>query len=86
MTLIINHPEADRLAQELASRTGEPIDEAIVKAMQERLERQPQPAARNREDIKAKLRALADEFSKLPVLDPRPVDGLLDYDEDGLPR
>ncbi|WP_431858307.1 type II toxin-antitoxin system VapB family antitoxin [Azospirillum sp.] len=84
MTLIINNPEAERLAHELASRRGESIDEAVVKAMQERLERTPTltpEQARMRDD----LLAIAAEFRKLPILDPRPPDEILGYDKNGLP-
>jgi antitoxin VapB len=40
MALSIKHPEADRLARELAARTGETLTEAVVVALRERLTRE----------------------------------------------
>ena len=40
MALNIEHPEADRLARELARTTGESITEAVLKAIKERLQRE----------------------------------------------
>jgi antitoxin VapB len=36
MTLTIDHPEADRLAEELASYTGETVPQAVIVALRER--------------------------------------------------
>ena len=40
LALNIKNPEADRLARELAARTGETITETVVKALSERLRRE----------------------------------------------
>jgi antitoxin VapB len=40
MALSIKHPEADRLARELARSTGEGLTEAVIKALRERLARE----------------------------------------------
>lgn len=37
MALSLKHPEADRLARELADSTGEGITEAVINALRERL-------------------------------------------------
>ena len=83
MALSIKDPEADRLARTLAEETGETITEAVKAALRERLVR-----ARGRH----KGRGLADELDEiakrcaaLPVLDARPADEILGYDERGLP-
>jgi antitoxin VapB len=39
MALNIRDPEAQRLARDLARRTGETMTQAVIKALQERLER-----------------------------------------------
>lgn len=41
MALSIKHPEADRLARELAAHTGESLTEAVVQSLRERLLREP---------------------------------------------
>ncbi len=40
MALSIKHPEADRLARELAAATGESLTDAIINALKERLRRE----------------------------------------------
>lgn len=40
LALSIKHPEADRLARELAERTGETLTEAVINALRERLARE----------------------------------------------
>jgi antitoxin VapB len=84
MPLSIKHPEADRLARELAARTGESLTETVIKALKERLQRE---AGRSR------VRRLSDELGRigarcavLPVLDDRTADEIIGYDQDGVPR
>jgi len=83
MPLSIKHPEADRLARELADRTGETITEAVIAALRERL---------RREKGKARVRRISDELARigsrcaaLPVLDARAADEIVGYDDDGIP-
>jgi antitoxin VapB len=40
MALNIKHPDADRLARELAARTGESLTDAVLNALRERLRRE----------------------------------------------
>jgi antitoxin VapB len=84
MSLNIKHPEADRLARALASRTGETITEAVVKALRERLERED--AKRRAPSLRRQLAAIRARCAALPVLDARPPDAILGYDEHGVPR
>lgn len=84
MALSIKDPEADRLARELAARTGETLTQAIVVALRERLARETgrTRAVPLREELAAIRRRCAD----LPVLDSRSPDEILGYDERGVPR
>lgn len=80
--LNIKNGEADRLARELAARTGETLTEAVLNALRERLARfaAPQPLS-----LREELRRIRRRCSELPVLDDRPADEILGYDERGLP-
>ncbi|HET7326891.1 MAG TPA: type II toxin-antitoxin system VapB family antitoxin [Nocardioidaceae bacterium] len=82
MALSIKSEEADRLARELAKETGESLTEAIVVALRERLERAHAERGLRMSD---RMRRLQDDVARLPVLDPRAPDAILDYDDDGLP-
>ncbi len=84
MALSIKHPEADRLARELARSTGEGLTEAVIKALRERLARQRGRKAGRR--LSEELRAIGERCAALPVLDERTPDEILGYDDRGLPR
>lgn len=83
MALSIKHPEADRLARELAACTGETLTEAVVVALRERLTR-----ARGRTQaptLREELAAIRRRCAALPVVDNRSAEDILGYDERGLP-
>ncbi|GAB7142705.1 type II toxin-antitoxin system VapB family antitoxin [Mycobacterium riyadhense] len=83
MALSIKDPEADRLARELAARTGETLTEAVVVALRERLARQ---TGRTRSiPLGEELAAIRRRCAALPVLDTRTADEMLGYDDQGLP-
>jgi antitoxin VapB len=84
MALNIRNPEAERLATELAKQTGETKTEAVTKALRDRLARVRRDRSRRR--LADELEEIAAHCASLPVLDARPADEILGYDEHGLPR
>jgi antitoxin VapB len=84
MTLNIKHPEADRMARELARRRGESITDAVLAALREQLKREQaklRPAG-----VATALMEVGRRYASLPVIDRRSDDEILGYDERGLPR
>jgi antitoxin VapB len=84
MALSFKDPEADRLAREVAARTGETLTTAVVVALRERLARLRGRSRRKR--LRDELREIAQRCTQLPTLDHRTADEILGYDERGLPR
>ena len=84
MALSIKDPDADRLARELAARTGETLTEAIVTSLRERLERERKKARRG--GLAEDLGEIGRRCASLPLLDKRTADEILGYDRLGLPR
>lgn len=84
MALSIKHPEADRLARELAARTGESLTDAILTALRERLRREQGRARGPR--LRDEIRAIRQRCAALPVKDHRSVGGILGSDEKSLRR
>jgi antitoxin VapB len=84
MALSIKHPDADRLARELARRQGRSITDAVIAALQAELAREKQrvraPGTADR------LMEIAVRYAALPKRDKRSDDEILGYDEHGLPR
>lgn len=85
MALSVKDPEADRLAREIANRTGETLTGAIVVALRERLARLRARPARKQALI-ADMREIGRRCAALPTVDDSSEDEILGYDADGLPR
>ena len=84
MALSIKHPEADRLARQLAEATGESLTDAIIQALRERLRREQGRIRPPR--LRDEIRSIRQRCAALPVRDHRSPDEILGYDEKGLPR
>ena len=84
MALNIRDPETHRLARAVADATGETMTEAVKTALRERLARVGQTGEAERRRRYEVDRACR-RFRALPVVDPRPFDEILGYDENGLP-
>jgi antitoxin VapB len=82
MALSIKSDEADQLARELAAETGETLTEAVVIALRERLDREN---ARRGVSMRTRLARLTADVAALPVADGRTPEGIIGYDEAGLP-
>jgi antitoxin VapB len=83
MSLEINSAKASSLASELAAATGEDVDTAVVRAIEERLVRvtRQSPLGEGGE-----IDALFEKLAKMPVLDAGSPDEILGYGPNGLPR
>jgi antitoxin VapB len=76
--------EAERLAREIAAKTGESLTDAIRKALEERLDRLRNQ--RRSQILASQLDEILRRVDQLPVLDSRSPEEILGYDEHGLPR
>lgn len=84
MALNIKDPETDRLSRQLADLTDETITDAVKTALRDRLEREQR--RRGKKIDWTLLRKNQEEIARLPIVDGRSVDELLEYDEGALPR
>lgn len=82
--LNIKDAETDRLARQLAEATGETITTAVSIPVRERLTRIM--GARTGRALADELDEIALRCAALPVLDERPEEEILGYDDAGLPR
>ena len=78
----IRSAKVDQLAQRLARLTGEDVETALERAIEERLSRVAPPAPADR---MAALDSFFERVARMPVLDPRPADEIVGYDGCGLP-
>lgn len=84
MPISIKSIETERLAREVAAKTGESLTGAIQRALEERLARLKQQ--RRSQVLRSHLDEILQRVDRLPVLDSRTPDEILGYDEHGLPR
>jgi antitoxin VapB len=84
VAISIKSVETERLAREIASKTGESLTGAIQKALEERLDRIKQQ--RRGQNLSSQLEDILRRVDQLPVVDSRTPDETLGYDEHGLPR
>jgi antitoxin VapB len=84
MAISLKNLRAERLARDIASKTGESITGAIERSLEERLERIDQ--AGRQEFLVDQLEEIVKRVQRLPVLDPRTPEEIVGYDEHGLPR
>jgi antitoxin VapB len=78
----IRSDKIDELAQRLARLTGEDIETALQRAIEERLSR-VLPAAPA--DRKTAMDCFFKQVAGMRVIDPRPADEIVGYDHNGLP-
>jgi antitoxin VapB len=84
MAISIKSIETERLAREVAAKTGESLTAAIQRSLEERLERLKQQ--RRGQILASQLEEILRRVDQLPILDHRTPDEILGYDEHGLPR
>jgi antitoxin VapB len=84
MALSIKNEETERLARELAKRTGVSITEALTTALREQLAREEGKRSATR--VCDELLAIGRRCAARPDLDTRTPEQILGYDEIGLAR
>ena len=79
-TLYVKNPRAHRLAEQVSKRLGVTLSDAVITALEEKLQQTSRSLDR------AKVNAICDKVAALPVLDSRTPDEILGYDAFGIPR
>ncbi len=85
MGISIKDPKAEELAKEVARKTGESIKEAVIRSLEERLQRisQKESPPQDPQNIFKEIMKISRECSSLPDLDSRSPEEILGYDEKG---
>jgi antitoxin VapB len=81
MGISIKNDKAEKLARQMVAETGESLTNAIIRSLEERLERLK--GRRSAPDLAETLMAIGRRCSSLPDLDTRSADEILGYDEKG---
>jgi antitoxin VapB len=78
-TLYIKNPAAHRLAEKVSKKMGVTLTDAVIRSLEAQLRGPARPIDWT------KIEAIQKEIAALPILDSRPDDEILGYDEFGLP-
>jgi antitoxin VapB len=81
MALSIKNPQAEKLAKEVAVESGENMTQAIIHALEERLQRLRRKGAIK--ELEREIMTISKRCSNIPDLDPRTPDEILGYDQTG---
>jgi antitoxin VapB len=84
MAISIRNPKAEELAREVAAESGENLTQAIMHALEERLERLK--GRKTAEDLAEEIMKISERCSALPQLDARTAEEILGYDGKGVPE
>jgi antitoxin VapB len=86
MALNIKNPETEKLVRELARRRGQGITEALTEVVRREVERERRKPAKRQsyEAFSRRIDAIVERVQRLPVLDDRPADEIIGYNERGL--
>jgi len=82
MALSIKNSQAEKLAREVAAISGESLTQAIIHALEERLERLS--GKRSATDIRQEIMAVSRRCSSLSDIDKRSPDEILGYNQSGI--
>ena len=88
MSLNIKDEETDRLARELAARTGKSLTRAVSDALRAALAGSQTDRSKNRDDMLAAITRQQDRLAAMPRRTDKSVQEIMDEvdDEHGLPR
>lgn len=81
MGISLKNDKAEKLARQVAAEAGESLTDAIIHALEERLERLK--GRRSVPDLTEALMTISRRCGSLPDLDDRSADEILGYDEKG---
>jgi antitoxin VapB len=84
MAISIRNPKTEELAREVAAESGENLTQAIMHALEERLERLK--GRKTAEDLAEEIMKISERCSALPQLDDRTPEEILGYDSKGVPE
>lgn len=83
MAIHIKDIETERLARELAAKSGESITQSTKRAIAERLARLRN--SRSREAQRTEISRIVQRIATLPDVDVRSAEEIIGFDESGLP-
>lgn len=86
MSINVKNREAEALLEELKRRSGKGTTDLLLDLLRREKARVDASVAAELREAMESARRLQATWNALPIIDPRPIDEILDYGDDGLPR
>jgi hypothetical protein len=86
MSINVKNKEVERLIADLKRRTGRGTTDLLLDLLRKEQARLDEERERRIEEGFEADRRLRESWYARPLVDPRPLNEILDYDEDGLPK
>jgi hypothetical protein len=86
MSINIKNKEAERLIADLKARTGRGTTDLLLDLLRKEQARLDEERERRVQEGLQADRLLRESWNARPWADPRPIDEVIAYDEDGLPK
>lgn len=85
MSINVTNPEAEALLAELQRRTGKGATDLLLDLLRREKERVEQQFRLKIEAAREDTRVMVERWNARPSVDPRPLEEVLAWDENGLP-
>jgi hypothetical protein len=85
VSINIKNKEAERLLAELKARTGRGTTDLLLDLLRQEQARLDEERERRVQDGLDADQSFRESWNARPLVDPRPIEEILAYDEDGLP-
>jgi hypothetical protein len=85
MSINIKNREAEELIAELKRRTGKGTTDLLLDLLRREKAKSDSDREAAVKDALEETRRLQERWARLPVIDPRPFDEIVAFDDDGLP-
>ena len=85
MSIDVKNEEAERLVAELTKKTGKGTTDLLLDLLRREKERVDADFEARLREAREQDRRIVERWKSRPLVDPRPIDEIVAYDEDGLP-
>ena len=85
MSINVKNARVEELVAKLKKETGKGTTDLLLDLLERENERRERDFERRLREAEEFDRRIRDRFNSRPLLDPRPLDQMIEYDENGLP-
>lgn len=85
MSINVKNPRVEELVAKLKKQTGKGTTDLLLDLLERENDRLEADFQARLEEAREQDRRIVERWNSRPLLDPRPLDQMIEYDENGLP-